>query len=117
MDDTALARWEVQLRKGALELAVLMAMRSRDRYGLEFVEALRRLAGIDLPEGTIYPLLIRLIKDGWAQAYWSEPTETDPPRKYYRVTPAGEAAIAAMLGRWRRLDAAMETLAGKDPFE
>jgi PadR family transcriptional regulator, regulatory protein PadR len=117
MDDAALARWEVQLRKGALELAVLMAMRGRARYGLEFVEALRQIAAIDLPEGTVYPLLIRLIKDGWAEADWSQPSASEPPRKYYSITPAGEAAIRAMLGRWQILNAAMTALAGEGHSE
>ena len=110
MDRSPAQNWETQLRKGVLEMAILFAMRDRDRFAIEFVETLRRAAGLDVPEGTLYPLLIRLVKDGWAQTYWSASSETEPPRKYYRITDEGRLMLVEMWARWSRLAQSMRDL-------
>jgi PadR family transcriptional regulator PadR len=110
VDKSPAQNWETQLRKGVLEMAILFAMRDRDRYGIEFVDTLRHTAGLDVPEGTLYPLLIRLVKDGWAQTYWSAPSGAEPPRKYYRITDEGRLMLGEMWTRWSRLSQAMREL-------
>ena len=57
-------KWEVQLRKGCLELAVLAALWSERLYGLEIMRRLEDGSGLVVPEGTVYPLLSRLKSEG-----------------------------------------------------
>jgi PadR family transcriptional regulator PadR len=112
MNDMAgetLERWEVQLRKGALELAILASLWSGPLYGLEI---LRRLGdGFDLvvPEGTVYPLLNRLKAEAWVDAEWVQ-GEAGHPRKYYRLTPAGRRHLARLARSWSRFAASIDRL-------
>ena len=88
----------IQIKKGALEFCVLAVIAGGERYGYEIVKILNEY-GLVTPEGTIYPLLARLKKDGLVTASWREP-EQGNPRKYYRVTAAGEAALAEFKQSW-----------------
>ena len=101
-------KWEVQLRKGSLELAIMASLSSNPLYGLEI---LRRLDGSSLtvPEGTIYPLLARLKAEGWVDSEWVE-AEHGHPRKYYRLTVAGRRHLLQMARAWSTFAATMETL-------
>src|SRR5215471_4323703 len=78
----------VQLRKGIIELAV-MAVLFRDRhYGYSLVRVLTEQGTISLKEGTIYPILARLDRDGLVRSEWVE-SDQGPPRKYYALTLQG----------------------------
>lgn len=108
------ARWEVQLRKGVLELVILASLREREHYGFELVQTLTKKAAIDVPEGTIYPLLLRLAKDGFIQSELRE-GEGGAPRKYYTLSPQGRKILDAMIARWRLLSSSVDRLLdGKD---
>ncbi|HEY3057846.1 MAG TPA: PadR family transcriptional regulator, partial [Chloroflexota bacterium] len=61
------------------------------------------------PEGTLYPLLRRLQREGLVDAFWQE-SQDGPPRKYYRLTPAGAALRDAQLQDWERLTRAVTQL-------
>jgi PadR family transcriptional regulator PadR len=77
-----------QLRKGILELAI-MGVLYRDRhYGYSLIRALTENASISLKEGTIYPILARLDRDGLVHSEWVE-SDQGPPRKYYSLTADG----------------------------
>lgn len=109
------ARWEVQLRKGVLEFAILLTLRDREHYGFELTTSLTSRAQIDVPEGTIYPLLLRLAKDGLIEAELRD-GEGGAPRKYYTLTADGLALLEAMIPRWTRLSSSVDTLlAGERP--
>src|SRR5512136_2119082 len=71
-----------QLRKGILELALLSALYRTAHYGYSLVKQLTFSGAIELKEGTIYPILARLAKDGLVQTKWVESNQ-GPPRKYY----------------------------------
>jgi PadR family transcriptional regulator PadR len=58
-------------------------------------------------EGTIYPLLARLRRDGWVESTWQE-SSTGPPRRYYRLTTGGRAALDAFVGEWDRFRDAVD---------
>jgi PadR family transcriptional regulator PadR len=90
--------WQEQLRRGTLELAVLLAIAPERRYGLEILRHLE-FADLVLAEGTIYPLLARLEREGLLAAEWVE-GQGPRPRKYYQLTIAGgiEEMIASVLG-------------------
>lgn len=89
-----------QMYKGALELALLHLLDGGAQYGLRILEALRVEAGLDLAEGTLYPLLHRLEKAGFIEAEWRHEAEASHPRKYYRIMPAGQAELQAQREAW-----------------
>lgn len=101
-------KWEVQIRKGSLELAILSCLAVGKLYGLEI---LRRLAeaGLVVPEGTVYPLLSRLKSEGLLDSQWVE-AEAGHPRKYYRLTPSGRRRAAQMAKFWEEFSGSMEAL-------
>jgi PadR family transcriptional regulator, regulatory protein PadR len=90
-----------QLRRGALEYCVLALLRDGDRYGFELVRELSGADGLVTSEGTIYPLLTRLRKDEHVVTFWRE-SESGPPRRYYRLTASGHAALATFTKDWAR---------------
>src|SRR5438874_8759325 len=77
-----------QMRRGTLEYCVLALLRDRRRYGFELVRALGEVDGMVTSEGTIYPLLSRLRRDGLVETTWEE-SPSGPPRRYYRLTRSG----------------------------
>jgi len=99
-DSTAVERWEVQVRKGVLEFAVLAALWSGRLYGLELIRRLETDAKLAVAEGTLYPLLSRLRADGQLAAEWVE-ADAGHPRKYYRLTPEGRRRVVQMARFWR----------------
>src|SRR5438270_4814521 len=98
-----------QMRKGLLEYCVLALLAARSRYGYELVQDLGRVDGMLTTEGTIYPLLARLRRDRLVDTEWKESTG-GPPRKYYRVTAAGERALSAFRTEWSTLRAAVDSI-------
>lgn len=91
--------WRSQLRKGTLELAVLVLLSEERGYGLQLVERLNAL-GLGVAEGSIYPLLSRMRAEGKVETEWVD-QGVGHAHKYYRLTRQGEAARAAMLEAWR----------------
>jgi len=94
-----------QMRKGAIEYCVLALLRHDEHYGFELV---RELSAADLvtSEGTIYPLLSRLRKDGLVETTWRESTQ-GPPRRYYRLTTQGKASLEAFIDQWHHFSEAV----------
>lgn len=89
----------VQFKKGVLELCVLVVLCRKDYYGYNLVQAISEK--IDISEGTIYPILRRLTKDGLFTTYLKE-SEEGPPRKYYQVTDKGREYTEELLGEWNQ---------------
>lgn len=87
----------VQLRKGVLDLCVLAMLARKDGYAYDI--ASRLAADIGMGEGTIYPLMRRMQTDGLVTTYLEE-SSSGPPRKYYQLTKAGHAALAAQKAEW-----------------
>lgn len=98
-----------QMRRGALEYCVLALLARREYYGFELVQELSRFDALLTSEGTIYPLLSRLRREGLVETEWRE-SPSGPPRKYYRLTPAGRAALAAFRQQWVAFRQAVDTL-------
>jgi PadR family transcriptional regulator PadR len=101
--------WEVQLRKGCLELAVLASLWKGKLYGLEILRRLEDESGLLLSEGTVYPLLTRLRSEGLLESEWVE-SDGGHPRKYYRLTAAGRRGATEMARTWARFSVAMSDL-------
>ncbi len=84
-----------QLRKGVFELAILGALEDRQHYGYSLVKTITGGVSISINEGTLYPILSRLAKEGLVQSQWVESSQ-GPPRKYYSLTPKGTETLAAL---------------------
>src|SRR5438105_15920361 len=95
-----------QMRRGALEYCVLALIREPPRYAFELIEALGQ-TGMLTTEGTLYPLLSRLRRDGLVKTEWRESTD-GPPRRYYELAAAGRRALTALRVGWLGLRAAVD---------
>jgi len=101
---------DVQLKKGALELCVLALLARRESYAYEIASTLAERVGMG--EGTIYPLMRRMQVDGLVDTYLVE-SPAGPPRKYYRLTTAGQASFTAQKAEWSAFSAAVNEILGE----
>ena len=88
----------IQIKKGALDFCVLALIARGESYGYEIVKTLGE-QGLATSEGTVYPLLARLQKEGLVTSSWRQMDEGNP-RKYYWITAKGEAALALFKEHW-----------------
>lgn len=95
----------VQMRKGVLEYCVLARLAQGSSYGHQIAEDLGRedLFG---SEGSLYPLLARLRKQGWVETRWEE-SPRGAARRYYTLTPEGEASLRTFVSVWRKFSSAV----------
>jgi PadR family transcriptional regulator PadR len=87
--------WTVQMRKGVLDLCILQALATSEWYGYALVKALVAVPGVGVAEGSIYPLLARLKRQGLVTTRLEESSE-GPARKYYAATPEGKTLAKEM---------------------
>ena len=94
--------WQTQLRKGAAELVVLSLLRQGERYGVELLDKSGGSGGTGgvLSDGTLYPLLTRLEREGKIVARWVMADDARIPRKYYTLSADGEMLVAEMQRIW-----------------
>lgn len=99
------------LRKGLLEFLVLRIVAAHKVYAADI---LARLQETDFAtgEGTLYPLLSRLRREGLLEYEWVE-SEAGPPRKYYRLTPDGEAQLGELQAYWRSINETLDGIGGR----
>src|SRR6187551_2652126 len=98
-----------QMRRGTLQYCVLSLLADEERYGFDLVRALAELDGLVTSEGTIYPLLSRLRRDGLVTTTWHE-SPSGPPRRYYQLTDQGRRALALFTTEWDRFTDAVDHL-------
>ena len=96
----------LELRRGCLTLAVLSQLRS-EHYGYTLRKALDE-AGLEIDEGTLYPLLRRLESQGLLQSEWRE--ENKRKKRFYRLTAHGETTLAQLLDEFARINASLERI-------
>jgi PadR family transcriptional regulator PadR len=102
-------KWKSQFRKGFLELCVLELLANSGRsYGLAIMEQLNN-AGVDVSEGTLYPLLMRMTKDESIEAQWETP-EVGHPRKYYTISDVGRSLLEQMKEEYKKSAEAQRNL-------
>ena len=93
---TDLSNWKTQIRKGYLELCILLLIDREQRiYGFDLLEKLKE-AELELKEGTLYPLLSRMTSDGILSAVWETEGGKGHPRKFYSLTREGRKTLEAM---------------------
>jgi PadR family transcriptional regulator PadR len=103
-----------QLRRGALEFCVMALLQHRPRYGFDIVRELSEADGLLTSEGTIYPLLSRLRKDGLVTTTW-QASDAGPPRRYYLLTHDGRVALERFVADWRRFRDSVDRVLGSVP--
>jgi DNA-binding PadR family transcriptional regulator len=89
-----------ELRRGTLVLAVLSELR-QERYGYTLRSRLAE-AGVELDEGTLYPLLRRLESQGLLASEWRE--EDNRRKRFYRLSPAGRAVLRQLTAEWQSIN-------------
>ncbi|MBV9509399.1 MAG: PadR family transcriptional regulator [Caulobacteraceae bacterium] len=105
---------QVQLKKGALELCVLALLSAGDGYAYDI--AARLAKGVDMGEGTIYPLMRRMQGDGLVETYLQE-SPSGPPRKYYRLTAVGRANFSIQKAEWAAFVRAVDAIVAAAPVQ
>ena len=105
-----------ELKRGSLELIVLHLLSLGEAYGYEIVTALteRTNGGLEVTDGTLYPVLYRLERGGYVAVRWETP-QRGVPRKYYHLTKAGHAELARLTHEWTTFASAMAQLLGQKP--
>jgi PadR family transcriptional regulator len=104
-----------ELKRGTLEMILLKLLSGREMYGYELVSTLEQPGGeqFQLKEGTLYPVLYRLEKDGFIEARW-ETLERGVPRKYYKLTKTGAKELQMLMDEWVEFTAVVNQLLGKE---
>ena len=95
-----------ELRRGVLVLATLSQL-GEAKYGYSLINELAE-QGLNIDQGTLYPLLRRLEADGLLQSQWN--TEGSRPRRYYVISPAGVSLLQALSEEWRNLAMVLDKL-------
>jgi PadR family transcriptional regulator PadR len=91
-----------QLLKGVLDMCLLAIIAEEPSYGYEMARKLEGRGLALVGEGSIYPLLSRLQRDGLVEPF-SKASSDGPPRKYYRIADEGRRQLAGWIGDWRTL--------------
>lgn len=105
--------WTIQMRKGVLDLCILQALAGGERYGYALVKDLVALPGVGVAEGSIYPLLARLKKQGLVTTRLEESSE-GPARKYYRLTDSGRVLGEEMAAYFTEMTRGVAALGSAD---
>jgi len=92
----------ISIKKGLLELAVLKIISSNKVYAADILEKLGKTE-FATKDGTLYPLLSRLKREGALNYEWAE-SDAGPPRKYYSLTETGKKQLEALMKYWKDLD-------------
>lgn len=111
------SQWTTEVRRGVLQLLVLTILKQRPSHGFEIVRRIRKASNglIDVPGGTIYPLLNRLEKKGLLEVVTWE--FEGRKRKTYALTNLGNEAITRRLDYWQRLVFLVDKLTGRAEME
>jgi PadR family transcriptional regulator PadR len=96
------------IRKGLLEFLILKIVAAREVY---VADILARLSDTEFTtqEGTLYPLLSKMRRDGLVDYKWQE-SDAGPPRKYYQLTAKGKSQLAELNDYWKHLNATIAQL-------
>ncbi|NLY20676.1 MAG: PadR family transcriptional regulator [Tissierellia bacterium] len=103
-----------QLKKGVLSLCVLSLLNRRDCYGYEIIQYISN--HINISAGTVYPILKKILDDGYAETYLKDSNE-GPARKYYTITPSGRRAYEFQTNEWKEFYEAVNVILRGDDNE
>ena len=97
-----LGKWITQVRKGLLDFCVIRLLGRGEKYGYQLVQELKKMPNLIITEGTIYPILGKLKKEGLLVSELKD-TGSGPTRRYYRLTKTGERMRQDMDEYWQKL--------------
>jgi len=104
MNSEVLENLRLELRRGCLILAVLAELRT-ERYGYTLRKALSE-QGMEIDEGTLYPLLRRLESQGLLISEWRE--EDKRNKRFYRLSPEGKVILKQLSAEWKGINASLD---------
>lgn len=104
-----------QMRKGLLEYCILVVISRKEAYASDLLEILRK-ADLFVVEGTVYPLLSRMKNSGLLDYRWQESPD-GPPRKYFRLTPAGRELQQQLDQEWAAISTSINAIIASEPTE
>ena len=96
----------LELRRGALPLAVLAQLRE-EHYGYSLRKKINS-KGLEIDEGTLYPLIRRLEKQGLLNSEWRQ--DDKRKKRYYRISALGEEVLSALVVEWRKLNGSIDRI-------
>lgn len=99
---------KAQMRKGLLEFCILLVLSRGEAYPSDIIASLKN-SGLDMPEGTLYPLLTRLKNDDLLQYRWEE-SSMGPPRKYFSISEKGREFLSVLSASWEEINQAVRQL-------
>lgn len=102
-------QWITQFRKGLVELCIMAALREEEAYGYQIVEQLGQVAGLEVTESTVYPVLARLARDRCVTVRTAA-SPSGPPRRYYRLSAEGRKRLQEMIGHWQAIQHSVNQL-------
>ena len=100
----------LELRRGALPLAVLAQLRE-EHYGYSLRKRLNTM-GLDIDEGTLYPLIRRLEKQGLLNSEWRK--DEKRKKRYYLISEMGKTVLTLLIGEWQTLNESISDILGKE---
>ncbi len=101
--ESQLNKWQLQLRKGVLVYMVLSLLNRQEMYGYSLISSLSEKMLASMAEGTIYPLLSRMVRNGNIRFEWRI-MESGPARKYYQITDSGKELLIGMHSHWQGIN-------------
>jgi len=104
-----LDKWQLQLRKGVLVYMVLSLLNKHEMYGYALISSLSEKMSANMAEGTIYPLLNRMVRNGNISFDWRI-METGPARKYYQISDSGKELLTRMHAHWQGINSKLQGL-------
>ncbi len=108
------SEWLSQVKKGLLEYSILKIIGRNSIYGYDLMSILNERETLSTTEGTIYPLLRRLEKNGLLRSFWKDSAPGTPPRKYYDLTEDGVQTLSMMDMEWIKVVNDIETIKGNE---
>ncbi len=103
---------DTQLKKGVLEMCILIQLAKRDMYGYEIMKIIQDVFP-DVYDGSIYTILRRVKGEGYTETYMRDVPSGGPSRKYYRITTLGRAYCERVIAEWNRMTKSVEILISK----
>lgn len=109
----SIEEWKSQIKRGTLEFCILSMICQKPCYGYDLISRLEAWPILTAKESTIYPLLRRLLKEGYLSSFWQDTAQGLPPRKYYAITDKGKRYLSAMSAEWENLLSAIAEIRGE----
>lgn len=109
MNNLFVQKWTSQVKKGILSFIILNILQENEYYGYELIEEVKKNTDIEIAEGTLYPLLNRLKKEGLVFSKWVE-QESGIPRKYYSLSEEGKTTLQEMKEYWVNMNSSIQKL-------